>query len=65
MAATSLGPPLHDPREIPHVVRDEDTLLLRRELQHVLVGQPSEILVLVQSKHVVPRRRKRSSNMPA
>jgi hypothetical protein len=50
---------------VTHVVRDHDSLLLRCDREHLLVGEPVERLVLVERKYIMARSRKPSPDVPA
>ena len=64
MAAARLGPPPGDGDEVAQVVRDHGPLLLGREREHFLVGEPREPLVLVECEHVVACPREASPDAP-
>lgn len=65
MASARLRPLVSQAREVGDVVGDDDAPLLCGEFQYLVIGQGSEILVLIQGKHVVPGGRKWPPEMTA
>lgn len=64
VTTASFSPGASDRNEVTHAVRDYDPLLLGGEREHVLVGEPAQLLLLFEREYVMPCRRELPPDVP-